>query len=96
MLEPVLLLLLIMLLLTMLLLLIACVCPQVYIEMDADEKKQGKAAVDLVGSQVGGAFNAREIGRDASSVASRDCKWQGKAAVDLVGSQVSGACNARK
>lgn len=25
----------------------------VYIEMDADEKKQGKAAVDLVGSQVG-------------------------------------------
>lgn len=26
----------------------------VYIEMDADEKKQGKAAVDLVGSQVGG------------------------------------------
>lgn len=24
----------------------------VYIEMDADEKKQGKAAVDLVGSQV--------------------------------------------
>jgi len=26
----------------------------VYIEMDADEKKQGKAAVDLVGSQVRG------------------------------------------
>ena len=25
----------------------------VYIEMDSDEKKQGKAAVDLVGSQVG-------------------------------------------
>jgi AAA family ATP:ADP antiporter len=25
----------------------------VYIEMDADEKKQGKAAVDLVGSQIG-------------------------------------------
>lgn len=24
----------------------------VYIEMDSDEKKQGKAAVDLVGSQV--------------------------------------------
>jgi ATP/ADP translocase len=29
-----------------------CVTAQVYIEMDADEKKQGKAAVDLVGSQV--------------------------------------------
>jgi ATP/ADP translocase len=33
----------------------AAAATQVYIEMDADEKKQGKAAVDLVGSQVGAA-----------------------------------------
>lgn len=33
----------------------------VYIEMDADEKKQGKAAVDLVGSQVGVSQSLRAL-----------------------------------